>query len=98
MDNYLYDRRTLSSQEYPVAREVEAALYSRALGFIFPLVTFMIIGTEIGDGLGALIGLLTGGITGLMFNNFLSRLVKRISAVLMLAATIGVILLMILKL
>jgi hypothetical protein len=98
MDNHLYDRHTLSSQEYPVAQEVEAALYSRALGFIFPLVTFMIIGTEIGDGIGALIGLLTGGITGIMFNTFLSRLVKRISAVLMLAATIGVILLMILKL
>jgi hypothetical protein len=98
MDNYLYDRRTLSNHEYPVAQEVEAVLYSRALGFIFPLVTFMIIGIEIGDGLGALIGLLTGGITGLVFNTFLSRLVKRISTILLLAATLGVVLLMLLRL
>ena len=98
MDNHFYDRHTLGNKEYPIRQEVEAALYSRALGFIFPLVTFMIIGIEIGDGLGALIGLLTGGITGLLFNTFLSRLVKRISAFLLFAATIGVILLMILSL
>jgi hypothetical protein len=98
MDNSIYDRRTLSSEEFSIAQEIEAVLYARALGFIFPLVAFMIIGIELGDGFGALIGLITGGVIGLVFNNVLSRLVKLISTFLMFAATIGVVLLMLLRL
>jgi hypothetical protein len=98
MDNHIYNKRTLSTEEFSIAQEIEAVLYARALGFIFPLVAFMIIGIELGDGFGALIGLLTGGIIGLVFNNVLARLVKLISTFLMFAATIGVVLLMLLRL
>jgi hypothetical protein len=88
----------MDSKNCSIPRDLEAVLFSRALGFVFPIVTGMIIGLELADGLGALIGLLAGCTIGFIFNSFLSRLVTSISAILFLAAIIGIIALMLIRL
>ncbi len=98
MDYRWHNGRLISNEEYSTLSEVESVLYSRALGFIIPFVTFMIIGMEIGDGAGAIIGLIAGGVMGLVLNSFLARMIKWVSVILTLAVTAAVIILMFVRL
>jgi preprotein translocase subunit SecG len=84
-------RRYLSREERAYSQEYEAELNARALGFVIPLVALMIIGIEVGNGIGALIGSVAGGIIGLTFNSFLTRYTKWVSTILIVAALVGVI-------
>jgi preprotein translocase subunit SecG len=82
---------SVSNKESAYNQEYEAALNARALGFVIPFVALMIIGIEVGDGIGALIGSVAGGIIGLTFNSILTRYTKWFSTILILAAMVGVI-------